>query len=198
MAKIIAGLFETLAEAEKAEIALKNDAFEKSDVSVFALNPPGQHALYPIGGDQDADPGASEAHAGAALGAVVGASAALGVGAAATAATGAAPAAVAMVAAGVGAYTGALVGALNRLGDASNEAEPAPSIERRAGVMVAINAPNEKAQARAITLLRAHGAQHVEQAEGDWRNGEWVDFDPRNPVSPADSPPETAKSQSRP
>lgn len=91
MATIIAGLFETLAEAEKAETALKNADFEKSDVSVFALNPAGQHALYPIGGDQDADPGAKEAHVGAASGAIVGGAAALGLGAAAMAATGAGP-----------------------------------------------------------------------------------------------------------
>lgn len=91
MATIIAGLFETLAEAEKAETALKNADFEKSDVSAFALNPAGQHALYPIGGDQDADPGAKEAHVGAASGAIVGGAAALGLGAAAMAATGAGP-----------------------------------------------------------------------------------------------------------
>lgn len=141
MATIIAGLFETLAEAEKAKTALKNEAFAMSDVSVFALNPPGQHALYPIGGDEDTDPGAKEAHVGAASGAIVGGAAALGVGAAAMAATGAGPA---VAAAAAGAYTGSLVGALNSLGDSANDAQQAPIAGRHAGVMVAVNARSTK------------------------------------------------------
>lgn len=185
MATIIAGLFETIAEAEKAEVELKNGAFDKSDVSVFALNPPGQHALYPVGGDQYADPGADEADTGAATGAALGGTMA------AMAATGAGLV-VAAAAAAVGAYTGSLVGALNKLGDQSDEAQPAAPIERHAGVMVAIKTDDAQKQEQAITLLRVHGAQAIEKADGEWRNGQWVDFDPRKPPVLVTAPRPTA------
>lgn len=180
MATIIAGLFETLTGAEKVTTALKNEAFAVRDVSVFALNPPGQHALNPIGGDETADPGAKDAHLGAASGAIVGGAAALGVGAAAMAATGAGPA-VAIAAAAAGAYIGSLDGALNTLGNTSNDAQPAPMVARHAGIMVAVHARSKTNQDLAIALLRAHGAQLIEKADGLWRDGEWVDFDPRTP-----------------
>ncbi len=187
MATIIAGLFETIADAEKAEVDLKNGAFDKNDVAVFALNAPGQHALFPMGGDQDADPGADKADSGAATGVAIGATAGLGLGVAAMAATGAGLV-VAAAAAAVGAYTGSLVGALNSLGDQPNDPQPPVENERRAGVMVAIRADDEIAQQQAITLLRTHGAQTIERAQGEWRNGEWVDFDPRRPPALIEGP----------
>jgi hypothetical protein len=177
MATIIAGEFNTMEETEAVAAALKAAGFGSSHVSVFMLNSPGQHAIHPLGGDVDKDPGAGNTDKGAVTGAVVGATVGLGVGAAAMAATEFGMA-VAATAAAVGAYTGSLVGALNKTGD--TESPQAPVEVRHAGAMVAINAPDEAAQNRAIETLRSHGAKQVERAEGTWENGKWLDFDPRS------------------
>jgi hypothetical protein len=58
MATIIAGLFATFAQAEDIRSELETAGIARDKVSIFVLNPAGQHALYPIGGDEDADPGA--------------------------------------------------------------------------------------------------------------------------------------------
>jgi hypothetical protein len=44
--------------------------------------------------------------------------------------------------------------------------------------MVAVNV-EDTTFSRAVSILQAHGAKQIERAEGDLRNGEWVDFDPR-------------------
>jgi len=166
MATIIAGMFDTITKAEEAVHDLREGNCRQEDISTFHNNPPGQHGTYPVGGDEDADPGAKDAHAGAVKGAVIGA----GVGLAAIAAG---PIAVA-AAAGVGAYTGALSGALTGSGDSDTGKAP---IRRPAGVMVAVNTTGVSEQSIA-KILREHGASAVEKAEGEWRDGQWIDFDP--------------------
>ncbi len=175
MANIIAGEFATIAETEIVADALKSADFDAADIAVFMLNAPGQHAIYPIGGDEDADPGASQAHTGAMSGAIIGATVGLGLGAATMAATEVGPAIAATVAA-AGAYAGSLVGALNKVGDDETTHPNEPV--RHAGAMVAINAISAISVNRAIAVLRAHGAKQVEQAEGRLENGKWIDFDP--------------------
>jgi hypothetical protein len=82
----------------------------------------------------------------------------------------------AVAGAGVGAYTGALGGALNQLGDEDTTLPPG---RRPAGVMVAVRVEGGNAsEDTAVALLRDAGAFAVEKAEGEWRDGQWVDFDP--------------------
>jgi len=50
---------------------------------------------------------------------------------------------------------------------------------RPAGVIVAVNV-NHSAGDNVVQTLRMHGAKDVEKADGEWRDGQWVDF---NPVS---------------
>jgi len=71
-------VFETIDKAQGAMGELLNGNFGEKDVCSFANNPPGQHAAFPIGGDEDADPGAVHADSGAGKGAAIG----LGAGAA--------------------------------------------------------------------------------------------------------------------
>jgi hypothetical protein len=40
-----------------------------------------------------------------------------------------------------------------------------------------------------VRALRAQGALHIERAQGEWRDREWVDFDPRRPPEYIDPPP---------
>jgi hypothetical protein len=179
MAKIIAGRFETQAEADRAVEALRNAGFAAADVSSFYLNPPGRHAEYPIGGDAHHDEGTKKsgktAMAGATVGGVTGAVLGAAVGAAGEPGVGA----IAGVAgAGVGAYVGSLAGGLTgaRGGDPAraNMEEPVP---RPAGMMVAVRI--EGAEDAAVQTLREQGALDVERATGEWRDGSWMDFDAR-------------------
>jgi hypothetical protein len=84
MTPIIAGRFEQEAQADRAAEALRQQGFAAEDVTVFYLNPPGQHATFPVGGDRDKSHGATHAHSGALKGAAIGGVVGLGVGVAAT------------------------------------------------------------------------------------------------------------------
>jgi hypothetical protein len=185
MATIVAGTFPTMEQAETAKAALLEAGASLDQVSLFAVNAPGQHALAPIGGDEDADHVAGDAHSGAAKGAALGATAALGVGAAAMAATGVGPV-VAAAAVAAGAYTGSLVGTLNKLGEsAEQKKDDVP--ERHAGIMVATVVDQPHSLERLASLLHTSGGQQIEKAEGRLERGEWIDFNPARPPSLIDS-----------
>jgi hypothetical protein len=185
MTPIIAGRFEQKEQADTAVEALRRQGFDAGDVSSFFLNPPGQHAAYPIGGDRDASPGATEAHNGAMKGAAVGGAVGLGVGLAAAPFLG--PIGP-LAGAGAGAYAGSLVGALGDMKDPAQRS-PQPSTlqaavveaeqpQRQSGVMVAVRAAEYAKRIVAVNVLRSTGAQDIERADGTWEGGHWVDFDP--------------------
>lgn len=190
MNTIIAGRFELQDQGEEVLRALQQAGFPTAAMTLFYVNPDGQHDLYPIGGDDDDSPGARDADKGAATGGGLGAAAGLAVGAAA--ATVAGPAGIA-AAAGVGAYTGSLAGAVNstnkesEVDEAVDDGESARKLtERHAGIHVAVrvdgtDAPND-AQALALHTLKTHAAIDIEQAEGLLEDGSWKDFDPREVV----------------
>ena len=179
MATIVAGRVETQPEAERLIAALRDAGIAADDITSFYLNPPGRHGEYPIGGDAHHDEGTKESGKTAGVGVAVGSLAGAAVGAALGAVAGPGVAAVAGVAgASVGAYGGSLAGALHgsRAGDPqqANIEEP---VERPPGVMVAVRVDsNEDA---ALDVLRSNGALDIERTTGEWREGEWIDFDPR-------------------
>jgi hypothetical protein len=169
MTTIIAGMFDTIDKAEGAVGKLLNAEFGEKDVCSFANNPPGQHATFPIGGDEDEDPGATHADSDACKGAAVG----LGTGAAIGAVVAGPPGAA--VGAGIGAYVGSLAGALHGLEGRGTEEDP---LRRPAGVVVAVRIESGIAEQSAIATLQTQGAIHIEKADGQWRDGKWIDFDP--------------------
>lgn len=196
MTPIIAGRFEEEAQADRAAEALRQRGFPPEDVTVFYLNPPGQHATFSVGGDRDKSHGATHAHSGAIKGAAIGGVVGLGVGAAAAPLMGAA---AAVAAAGAGAYVGSLAGALGDMGErdsAAKEAgEPVPEtpadgvpIERPAGFIVAARAPEYATRVMAANVLQAAGAKDIERADGTWQMGKWVDFDPLQSPKLVDPP----------
>jgi hypothetical protein len=195
MPNIVAGRFEQQAEADAAIASLLRRGFRRDQVATFFVNAPGQHAKFPLGGDRSVSPGAQTAGGGAAVGAAVGGAVGLGVGLAATPVAG--PAAV-PAALGVGAYVGSLAGALGKLDPAPADSPPylkAPAEVRHAGVMVAAHVSDAELQASALEVLRGCGAQDIETADGQWRNGTWVDFDP---VAPPGADPGGPISAARP
>lgn len=73
MSLIVAARFTTFPAAEDAAQRLFNSGFVEEDVTLFFVNPSGQHARYPIGGDTGTDAEAREAPKGAGKGVAIGA-----------------------------------------------------------------------------------------------------------------------------
>ena len=184
MARIVCGLFEETTKADATLQALTAAGIPRSDIDTFYTPPPGQHGLHPLGGDSHSDAGARKAGRGAAFGAIVGA--ALGaVVAYVLIRTGILPPSefvwlsVAILG-GVGAYVGSFAGAMTRMrhGNLRNATREHP-VEPPAGRMIAVLIENPEMDGLAIEILGRNGARRLWRAEGTWRNGSWLDFDPR-------------------
>jgi hypothetical protein len=184
MALIVAGLFEDQVAAERAIDALRGRGVTEEDITSFVVNPPGMHHGLPLGGDESADSEARGGERGAIKGAGIGG--AVGIAAGLVAAPLVGPVGIA-AGIGAGAFVGALAGAATSMGD---EAKNVPTA-RPGGVMVAVNTQRSLPDDVAM-LLQSGGAKLVEQAEGQWQNGRWLDFDPvstpRNVVVAAGNP----------
>jgi hypothetical protein len=172
--QILAGQFDDFEHAEMLDSELQTLGVDGDDIQQFALNAPGQHDRFPIGGDEDADVmargGENGAVTGAALGGVVGAA----LGAAAVPFAG--PVAV-VAGLAIGAHTGSLAGALNVMGGES-EATNTRVLSRPAGVRVAVRVPTPERRSLVLDALLRHHARSIEEAEGTWCDGAWFDFDP--------------------
>ncbi len=194
MSLIVAARFDTFDAAEAAAARFFAQGWEQDALNIFFVNPPGAHARYPVGGDRAADPDARGAEGGAwggaaafgAVGAVVGAGLLMAFGQAGW---------IVVAAAAVGAYLGALGGALSVAGKAkrafakSSQTSDSPPV-RPSGVLLAVHVEPGQ-QTDVADMLRACGGKDVERANGRWREGRWVDFDPiepPSPVRPSDAP----------
>lgn len=176
MSSIIAARFQTFDQAEDAVQALITADIDRDDISVFYVNPAGQHDAVPIAGDSahayaEAVESTNDGLAGAAAGGAIGL--AMGIAAVDTVVG----AAVAVAAMGVGAYTGSFAGNLNGAGE-GDQPTLAP---RRAGVLVAVRLAGNQATQRVSMILSAQGGEDNELADGVLRDGKWVDFDPVTP-----------------
>lgn len=201
MTRIIAGRFQLQDAARDAVRRLVESGFPNDRVTTFFVNPAGRHATFAIGGDRDVSPGAEHAAPASGAGAVLGGGLGVAVGLAALPVLG--PVGVA-AGAGVGAYVGSLHGALSGMDDdaagsgarTSDESAPvvpnsidvqasgqdAQKLTRPSGMLVAVAAPEPAQRDRAVDLLRQLGAVDIEASDGTIRNGDWVDFDPLQPV----------------
>ncbi|CAH2802482.1 MAG: putative membrane protein [uncultured Paraburkholderia sp.] len=183
MSLIVAARFTTFPAAEGAAQKLFNAGFVEEDVTLFFVNPRGQHARYPIGGDTSTDASAKEAPKGAGMGLTIGAVVGAVVGVAIFAAF-SLPIIVSLIAAGVGAYVGSLIGAMARTrGGGKNEHHSLFHEESRdSGVLVAVHVSPDN-QLDAARVLRDAGGVTIEKATGRWQQGRWADFDPlKTPV----------------
>jgi hypothetical protein len=181
MATIIAGRFDTQDAANQALDALERAGFSRSNMQAFYLSPPGQHGNVPVVDNEHPPVGTHGAGKKAIAGALVGGAAGLAAGlAAAPLAVPAAAAVGALSGAGVGAYGSSLAGAVSGSGggEVEQKAMNDEIVERHSGMMLAVNADATGGADNAVQLLRQAGAVQLERAEGEWRDGEWVDFDP--------------------
>jgi len=168
MERIIAGRFETKDRADAAAAILWQHV-AAADICIFHNNAPGQHDVFPVGGDEDEDPGAEGAAGTAAGGAVAGGLAAGAIGALGGPV-------VALAAAAAGAYAGSLAGAMHGMED--GEDAPSSPERRPAGVILSVRIADASIEKRVIATLGEQGAADIEQASGEWSNGDWTDFDP--------------------
>lgn len=167
MEQIIAGRFETKAKADAAAAAIVRYV-DRTDICIFHNNPPGQHGTPATSEVQVGNPG-SEAEEASAV------STALAAGLTAGAIGLAGGPVVALAAAGVAAYTGSLVGAMGGMQD--KQSNQLPNL-RPAGVILAVRIARASSENFVIADLRIGGAVDIEKAEGEWRDGDWIDFDP--------------------
>lgn len=164
MSLIVAARFTTFPPAENAARRLFDAGFLEEDVTLFFVNPSGQHGMDIT--DANAREAPQGAEIGVTIGAVLGAMVGVGLFAAFSA-----PLIVSLIAAGVSAYVGSLVGAMVRTRDVSNEET------RESGVLVAVHVSPDS-QLEAARVLRDAGGAAIERAIGRWQQGRWADFDP--------------------
>lgn len=187
MARIVAARLEHASDAEAVLKALASEGFKRTEFQSFYVNPKGQHALYPIGGDAHSDEGARRASRGALYGAAVGGLIGIVAGYGGGLLLDSQSAVLASTAAG--AYLGSLLGTLAMLESGRKDrATVEHPVERPAGQMIAIRVDQPGAEPRAIATLERHGARDIERTEGEWRAGDWKDFDPRIPAKSGGKP----------
>jgi hypothetical protein len=175
VAKILMAQFDDFEHAERVREDLLRMGLAGTDIETFMLNAPGQHDRYPIGGDKYADEEAQTGDQGAAAGATMGGAAGLAAGLAALPVVGPLAAGVGVA---IGAYAGSLAGAVSEMGDEPGVPKVAAVRERPAGVRVAVRADPPENRSRIIEVFDRHGAKSIEEADGEWRDGTWADFDP--------------------
>jgi hypothetical protein len=208
LSEIIAGTFEQAAQAEAARAKLEAEGISPDQVCIMFVNPAGQHGEFPIGGDEHKSLGAKDADAGAGKGAALGGAVGVGVGLLATPFIGPAG-----VVAGVSAASlvGAVAGGVSHMGekpqgesdhDTQAKGEGAPAIavgegqpklasarsRRPTGMMLAVNSVDRSCRELALRVLREAGALGIEQAQGRWEGGRWVDFEPTQPLQQPETP----------
>jgi hypothetical protein len=181
MSKIIAGSFELQEQAQAAVDALAAAGFPRDQINSFYVNPAGQHDLYPLGGDENKSEGAEASDtgvvAGGATGAIIGAVAGT-VGIPFTGPLGPAIGGL------LGAHVGTLMGSMSQMHD-DGEAQAAHHeqvVLRKGGLLVAVGVGDDEQESAALDALRRLGAHQLEHAYGTIENGDWVDFDPRQPM----------------
>jgi len=181
MTHIIAGRLQQQEQVQQAIYQLMVLGFAPGQISSFYLNPPGQHDMYPVGGDRDDSPGATKAGSGAVNGAAAGGAVGAAVGLIGAPVTG--PVSTALGAL-VGAHVGALIGSLSQMKDkgetTGDDAENAAAV-RRSGMMVAVSVSKPESEPHVIAVLKNLGADQIELGEGTISKGDWTDFDPRVP-----------------
>jgi hypothetical protein len=183
MAKLITGRLDDAEELQRTLTALSEAGFDQREYGTFYVGPAGQHDIFPIGGDAYRDKGTEESAGGAATGAAMGGAAGLAIGAVGAVALPVAGIAAALAGAGVGAYVGSLMGAMSqtRHTDRSESTEEHP-VEPQGAVRIAVNVDRPGTQDKAVEILRRAGAEDIVPAEGEWRDGQWQDYDPRVPA----------------
>lgn len=174
MSTILVARFQLQEEAEDVARQLLKRGYQQQAMTIFYLNPSGQHALYPLGGDRDKSPGAEETDIGGVKGASVGALVGASLGAVVAPLGGVVSVPLGTLA---GAHIGGLVGSLV---STEEDSPPARNIRqsRVAGMRLAVALHSAQQEQEVSNLMQAMQAQDIEQTSGEIIGGQWQDFDP--------------------
>ena len=177
MSKTVVGLFNNMAEAQNVVRDLTAAGIERDDIGFMA----NEKQVVPT--DADSTEGsnvASGALAGAGTGAAIGGVAGLALALAPLAIPGigpivaAGPIAAALTGAGLGAVAGGLIGGLTRLGVPEEHAHYYAEGVRRGGILVTVDADDQREADAAVAILRRHGAVDIDERATQWRNQGWT------------------------
>lgn len=176
MSMIIAGHFQLQEEVDRARDELLGAGFPEDRISGFFVNQPGQHDMTLIGGDHLQSAGAKETPIGVLEGTAAGGAIGLALGAVTTPVTG-------PVGPIIGGLVGAHVGSLfsfHKMKDSGESEEGGENLTepRKPGMLLAVALDDPAQEGRVLEVLRDLGAHHLERAEGNIVDGDWVDFDP--------------------
>ncbi len=177
MAHIVAGHFQQQEQAQHAVDQLVAIGIPEDQISRFYVNPPGQHDLYPIGGDRDTSPGAEKSGDGVVRGIAAGSVIGAGVGMAGVAVAGPISPVVGAL---VGAHVGSLIGSMAKMKE-RDETEQEVKSPRQSGLMVAGYVTDNAHESSAIEIFRRLGADQIERANGTIKESDWEDFNPLTP-----------------
>ena len=147
MATILAGRVQLQRHADELVDQLKQTGFAPEKITSFFLNPPGQHALYPLGGDRYQSPG---------FGKVAGSLFAK------------------IVEALFGIQRSGKERARTASAASASGENAAPL--RKGGMLVAIELTDPACMSQVVDILTRLGAEDIEKSEGEIVNGEWRDF----------------------
>jgi uncharacterized membrane protein len=160
MAKTVIGLIDTPAEARLAVEELLHNGFRRKDVGIVSRDPRGE-------GEAVFDGSIKGMGIGALAGMLMAATAAM--------VPGLGPVFVAgpMAGAAIGALAGGLASGLMHHGMPENEAHFYAEGVRRGGTLVTVNAENDELAARAVEIMKRHGAVDLEQRADEWKRQGW-------------------------
>lgn len=180
MSLIVAARFDTFSVAQEAARALFADGFDEEEVTMFFVNPAGQHDRSAGPEDRASQSEMRDTRRGAGVGGALFGAVGAGIGGIVCIAL-RLPIWLVVLAAAVGAYIGTLAGAMFMSHNARDpRMRGRPTAVRHSGVLVAVHVSGVR-EAQAAIVLREHGGKDVERALGRWQNGEWTDFDPARP-----------------
>jgi uncharacterized protein (TIGR02271 family) len=161
MTRTVVALYDDIRHAREAVQDLINRGFTRDMISLVAGDERGEYRKYVESRPGDTGEVVSDTGKGAGIGAVLGGLAGLVVGLGALTIPGlgpliaAGPLASALAGAGVGAADGGLVGALTGMGIPEDEASRYAEGVRSGGILVTVQAPNERAD-EAVKILNHH------------------------------------------
>lgn len=164
MAKTVIGLIENSSEAQKVVDELLQSGFDRKHIGVIST---------------DVLTDASSAIRGASAGIAIGGVAGMLLAAVAIAIPGIGPALVAgpaltlLAGTTIGALAGGLIGGLKSRGVPEDEAHFYAEGLRRGGTLLTVYAENDELAARAVEIMKRHGAVDMEERAAQWKKEGW-------------------------
>jgi uncharacterized protein (TIGR02271 family) len=182
MGKTVVGLFDNRAEAQTVVQELLAEGFRREHISIMSKRIDGQDVNVQYV-EEDGHAQIEDMARGAGTGAAIGGAAGLFLSVVAGASVpgigpvlAAGPLAAILAGAGIGATAGGLISGLTRLGVPDDDANFYAEGLRRGGTLVSVEASDDTA-ARAVAVMKHHGAVEIDKRSAEWREQGWTGFD---------------------